>query len=372
MIVLISILLTLAVIGLAAGAYFLWEINYCRERSTGFVESKLSVIIPARNEEKNIVDLLDSLHEQGRTPFEIIVVDDNSTDRTKQVALDKGAKVVDAGKLPKGWTGKNWACHQGMKASSGEFLLFLDADTRLEKNGLSRIVGAYESNEGVISICPYHRVVKLYEDLSLFFNILMLAGMNAFTIKGNKKMEKGLFGQCIMLSKRDYRRSGGHEAVKDRILENFFLARRFQEAGIRISCYGGKDTISMRMYPQGPGELIGGWGKAFASGAGNTPPNILFSSILWISSGIISFVLPLYALCKDLPGPTLILTITVYVLFGAQLFWMMKRIGSFSFLCALLYPIYMIFYNAVFVVSLISLIFKRKVKWKGRDVDQAA
>ncbi|MEM9016793.1 MAG: glycosyltransferase, partial [Verrucomicrobiota bacterium] len=192
---------------------------------------KISVIIPARNEEKNLSRLLPSLRNQVHAPHEIIVVNDQSEDRTGEVARENGAVVVGGRDLPEGWYGKPWACQQGADASTGDWFLFLDADTVLEGEGLLRI-GHLATDETVVhSVCPYHRVSKAYEQLSSFFNVIMILGMNAFTTKGSEADEIGLFGQAMLISRSTYEGMGGHEKVKDQVLENFHLSRFLDEAG---------------------------------------------------------------------------------------------------------------------------------------------
>ena len=121
--------------------------------------------------------------------------------------------------LPDGWRGKTWACHQGAQAATGELLLFVDADTWFEPDGLARILSGYTG--GAFSVGPYHAVRKPYEDLSLFFNFNMTVGT----------VPHGLFGQMLLVDRESYRRVGGHEAVQGRILENFWLAGQFRAAG---------------------------------------------------------------------------------------------------------------------------------------------
>ncbi len=131
----------------------LWKIplarNVTREkRSTTELsptrEMSVSIIIPARNEEKNLGSLLDSLNCQTLAPSEIIVVNDGSEDRTASISLEKGASLINLPNLPPGWTGKAHACFQGAKAASGDLLIFLDADTVIERDGLETVLNLFE------------------------------------------------------------------------------------------------------------------------------------------------------------------------------------------------------------------------------------
>ena len=119
--------------------------------------SKLSIIIPARDEERNLGLLLHSLSQQTLKPHEIIVVDDHSTDSTAEIAKKEAGLVIPSKDIPEGWTGKPWACWQGANRATGDVFLFLDADTFLEPDGLSKIVSTY-FKKGVFS--PYNLFIK--------------------------------------------------------------------------------------------------------------------------------------------------------------------------------------------------------------------
>ena len=171
----------------------------------GRAHRPFSIIIPARNEQNNLPKLLGSIAAQSVRPLEVIIVDDASTDQTAAVAAQHGATVIASQPLPPGWRGKTWACQQGADAARGDILLFVDADTWFETDGLERILGLY--SEGALSVGPYHTVQKPYEELSAFFNVIMTAGT----------VPDGLFGQMLLVDRESYRRVGGHETVKERV-----------------------------------------------------------------------------------------------------------------------------------------------------------
>lgn len=342
------------------GFLLVWRIPLCRKGRPGRPYPPLSVIVPARNEADNLPRLLASLHGQDVPPAEILVVDDGSTDTTAGVAAAAGATVLQSAPLPDGWRGKNWACHQGARAAKGEILLFVDADTFFEPGGLGRALATFHEGEGAMSICAYHVVPRLYEQLSAYFNLMMAAGIGAFTILGSQRPPSGLFGPFLMVDRKAYRRSGGHAAVKEHILENVFMAARFRALGIPMRCYGGEGTFSFRMYPHGLGELIEGWSKASASGANRTPPLRLFAIIAWIGGAIMTAVL----LCRSRD----LLSSGLFLLYAAQLALMLLRLGSFRPWTALLYPVPLIFYLVIFTRSVFLAALGRNVSWKGRAV----
>lgn len=306
--------------------------------------AEVSVIIPARNEAHNLPKLLGALSDQPVPPMEVIVMDDGSDDGTATVARKLGAIVAEPGELPEGWLGKAWACSRGAMLARGKWLLFLDADTWFEPGGLEKLLATHRS--GALAVIPCHVVRKPYEELSAFFNLLMALGT----------VPQGLAGQCLLISREDYDSVEGHGAVRFKVLENVNLAPILRCAGVSTSCMVGKDLISFRMYPEGLRELMEGWTKGFAAGATSTPKETIILISVWISALIGAAIVPFL-------NPWGIL---LYLLFVVQLGWMLRKVGSFSWLTALIYPVPLSFYLIVFVRSLGRA--GKNATWKGRKI----
>jgi 4,4'-diaponeurosporenoate glycosyltransferase len=309
-----------------------------------------SIIIPARNEARNLPRLLQSIAAQTVKPREVIVVDDGSSDNTAAIAREMGATVIPSQGLPDGWRGKTWACHQGALAAQGGRLLFMDADTWFEPDGLHRLLEI--QHDAALSVVPYHAVRKTFEDLSLFFNLCMTAGT----------VPRGLAGQVLLVSKHHYQRVGGHEAVRGHILENFRLAEHFRSAGIPLRSLTGKGRVSFRMYPDGLRELVHGWTKGFAAGAGGTPTGTLLLVIAWMAGLLLApkagfltgewlFWGPACGLCS------------------LQVAWIGRKLGDFGWLLMLLYPVPLLFFFGVFAWS--AMRSGKIVTWKGREIHAA-
>ena len=365
----INLLLVLSILFWLSGFYFLFRIPKCKlsEKVTDY--PTFAIIIPARNEESNIGILLDSVIHQNFKPNEVIVVNDSSTDRTKEIALENGATVIDSQNLPEGWLGKPWACFQGAQSSKSDIFIFLDSDIEIERNeGLKKIVDTYlESTEKeniVMSISPFHKVKDWYEELSAIFNIIMTGSMNAFTpLKSSKP--NGLFGPAMIVSRENYFIINGHESVKNRILENMFMAELFKKEGISLKCYGGAGSLSFRMYSSGLKDLVNGWSKAFASGAGQISIFSLTNIILWISGGFIITSLLIYSFLTPFSS---LIWIILYIGFSTQMIWMLKRIGSFRVISAILFPIHLFSFCIIFGRSLIYKKLNKSIQWKSREV----
>ena len=346
-----------------AGWIVLGRIKSCGKASSQIISGdQLSIIIPARNEEHNLPTLLRSISTQPIRPREIIVVDDASTDSTAEVAEQFGARIIRSLPLPDGWRGKTWACHQGAQVATGKSLLFLDADTWFEPDGLHRVLAEFQnSGGGVLSVAPHHVVGKFHEQFSAFFNLVMLAGTGAFTLRGDHLTPRGLLGQFMLIDRTAYQRVGGHEAVKGRILENFWLAEQLRAAGVQLRCRSGRGVFAFRMYPHGWRELVDGWTKGFASGAGQTPLPILLLVIAWMIA-LMTALIGIAFTGKPL------LWLGAYLLCGTQIGWLLRRVGTFHWSMALFYPVPLIFYFVVFTRSMQRSRRKQTVAWKGRQI----
>jgi 4,4'-diaponeurosporenoate glycosyltransferase len=331
----------------ALGFLLLPRLRSCRGGGGRVPADELSIIIPARNEQHNLPVLLASLAAQPIRPREIIVVDDGSTDRTAEIAAATGARVLVSKPLPDGWRGKTWACHQGAEAATGRLFCFLDADTSFDPGGLARVLDGYAG--GAFSVGPWHAIRKPYENLSLFFNLNMVAGT----------APDGLFGQMLLVERDHYQLAGGHEAVRGKILENFGLAAHFRDAGVPVRGVAGRGALSFRMYPDGLGGLIEGWTKGFASGAGRTPRGVLWTIILWM----IGLMIAPIALVASGMNPW---WLGVYLTCAAQVAWFARRVGGFHWQAALFYPLPLVFFFALFARS--AMRSGKNVTWKGREI----
>lgn len=172
---------------------------------------------------------------------------------------------------------------------------------------------------------------------------------------------RGLFGQFLLIERASYDRVGGHAAVSGCILENFRLGQHLRAAGVPLHCRSGCGVFSFRMYPQGWREMIDGWIKGFASGAGRTPWPILLLVIAWLTG----LILPFAAL---LTGTDPQLWLAVYGLGVLQTMWLLHRVGRFHWLTAVFYPAPLIFYFIIFARSAYRSGRNKTVVWKGRQI----
>jgi len=223
----------------------------------------VSVIVPARNEEACIGACMESLVAQTGVSFEIIVVDDGSTDQTHAIAESfPGVKVIRPGPLPAGWTGKNNAVTAGAKKAKGEWLLFTDADTVHRPGSLARAMAeAKEHNADMLSYSPEQEVRGFWEkaimpvifaELARKYPPSRVSDFSTNTAAAN--------GQYLLISRSAYDAVGGHAAVAHSLLEDVALARAVRNSGRRIYFRYGGDAVRTRMYRTFD-QLREGWTK---------------------------------------------------------------------------------------------------------------
>lgn len=333
---------------------------------------RVSVVVPARNEELNIATVVGSLATQAPPPDQLVVVDDESNDGTAELAGAGGALVVSAGPLPDGWTGKAWACAQGEEATDAPVLVFLDADTRLEPGGLARLVAELDAQggRGLISVQPYHVMERPYEGLSAFFNLVGPMGTGAFTPLGDRASAVGAFGPCLVCNRADYHLAGGHAGVGAAVLDDAALASQFRRAGLPVRLLGGRGTVSFRMYPEGIAQMSEGWTKNMASGAGMVRPINRVLAVAWLAGAISAGAeaVATSAGVRHRPAPA---AATLYVAYAAQVHWMLRRVGRFGPLWALAYPVPLAFFLVIFARSAILTKLRGQVRWRGRTIPTA-
>lgn len=343
----------------------------------------VTVVVPARNEATNITGLLEGLcnpHDPTSPPDRILVVDDHSTDDTATLARQyQGVEVIAAPPLPDRWTGKSWACSTGAQhrahtvpeaplRSPGtppeDVLVFLDADVRLDRAAVAEVVAVRDAHGGLVSVQPWHRTVRWYEQLSCLFNVVAVMG----TAAGARSGPTGAFGPVLVSSRADYDRIGGHATVRSEVVEDLAIAQRYLDSGLPVRVFRGGDTIQFRMYPGGLRQLVEGWTKNFAAGAGSTGMLRLAATVWWITClGSAAFALE-DAVRGDLPVGV---GVSLYLAFVVQLLMMFRQVGSFGVLTAALYPIPLVFFLLIFIRSLWRTHVRHNVTWRGRAVSTA-
>ena len=327
----------------------------------------VSVLVPARNEERNISTCLASLGGQDYPEMEIIVLDDHSTDATARMVesaagRDPRIRLIAGKPLPAGWTGKNWACHQLSQEARGEILLFTDADNFHAPFAVSRTAGWIEKLDlDLFSAFPQQITKTWAEKLIVpIFDLFVYSLLPLWlTYRARHESLSAANGQWIVFTREGYRRCGGHAAVKDHIVEDTALSRRAKRLGLKTITASGADAVFGRMYT-GPAEVWYGFSKnAFGLMNYQAVPYFLFLVFL-----LLIFVLPYVLLLfpalrlQVLPAVVinLLLRLSVALKFRQPLFF-----------SVILHPVSIL---ATILVGLTSFYYylAGDISWKGRRV----
>lgn len=338
----------------------------------------VSVIIPARNEARNIARCVQSVLRTSYQSAEVIVVDDDSADETAQLARDAAnddsrLRVISNPGLPNGWFGKQWACAAGAADARGPLLLFTDADTEHAPDLLPRAVSALlRDHVDLLSVAGLQEMRSFWERVlqpQVFWMLLVRYGGTDSVSQARRAEDVIANGQFMLMRRDAYEALGGHAAVRDKVAEDLALAQLFYRSERRVRLIRAEDQLSTHMYAS-LSELIAGWGKNVFAGGIDAMPGGPVGRVLF------PFVLPLAPLMALVPAVALSLTLLGITSHGwllwssicvvASLLWwgviyrgFRQRIGY-----ALLYPLG----SAVMLYIILRAIGRgRRVGWKGRE-----
>lgn len=348
-----------AIVNLLSFAYVSDDVILMEDRS-------VSVLIPARNEEKGIQSLLENVLKFDYHNFEVIVYNDNSTDGTQKIVehfIDENpsrVKLLNGGVLPKNWLGKNYACHQLARAAKGDVLLFLDADVKVGTRLIQRSVSHLDKNNlHLLSIFPKQVAISLGEKISVpLMNWILLSLLPLFLIRNSKnKAFSAANGQFMMFKTATYMKISPHERVKSNSVEDIAIVRLFKENNLSCDTRLGDNDISCRMY-DGLDDAIEGFTKSIFTFFGNSIlVTVIFGILITIAPFVVYFNLGLKWLSIYLTG--IILTRFFVSLASKQ---------------SVVQNILLMFPQHIAFLSIISkgLINKKKKKliWKGRNIFQ--
>lgn len=333
----------------------------------------VSVIIPARNEARNIGRCVRSALAASYPNVEVIVVDDQSTDGTGEIAAELGATVIQTPPLPGDWFGKQWACWTGKAHARGEILCFTDADTEHSPDLIPRTVNAMAAlRADLFTVAGRQEMVTIWEKLvqAQVFGMLNAWYGGTEEINSSKHAWRKIAnGQYLVITRAAYDATGGHEAVKHTVAEDLMLAQRFHRLGKRVVFIEGREQLSTRMYTS-LREMVAGWGKnVYAGGMHALPP---VRALRWIFPFALLFpplvnLLPPLALAAAAAG---LVSDPVLVWAGIAtaamiLMWMKFYADSDENpLLALLYPLGAAITLYIYARAILR---GRSVRWKDRD-----
>ncbi|WP_421774815.1 glycosyltransferase [Gracilimonas sp.] len=338
----------------------------------------VSICIPARNEEAVIEKCVTSALKQDYPNFEVLVLDDNSTDRTTEI-LNKLSGIINnlyhlKGKpKPDDWLGKPWACHQLSEHTSGEYLLLIDADVWLEESAVSKAVSALQESDA-ITVWPKQKVLTFWEKLiipMIYYGLYTLlpakyVEQNPKWLPGNLRQKMSpqfaaACGQFIGINSQAYSAIGGHTSVKQEIVEDVELAKAIKRQGLTITMYDGVGTVNCRMY-RSHSEIFEGLRKNFFVGFGRNVPLFLFMA----GMQFIVYVIPFLALLFGEPDTRKFAGVLIGIFLIQR--WLLDFRFGWNPLISLLQPLTILWYEVLGIRCLWDHLTGKKASWKGREV----
>ena len=368
------ILYAVIVIGFLAwgGLIGLRFMNTLKRESLPVTLPLVSLIVPARNEQRGIDRCVQGLRDQDYRHLELVFVDDDSNDETPDIlawhaSQDARVKTINTGGRADGWNGKQWACHCGAEAAHGEWLCFMDADTYAEPHLISRTL-AFASARAIdmLTLQPW------YEMLSLWERIVLPAGLPPLLVvypphrvnDPNDPLSMAN-GQFIMIRREVYERVEGHAGIKDRMMDDYSLAESVKNAGYRLFVAEGIDVMRVRLYTnlreiwagalKASVQISGGWLVSAIGLIGNLLINVApVAALMW---AVIVHNWPVVMIM----GTTVLLQVTYYSLLRMAAF----RLPPWS---GITYPIGGIIVTAIMLDGMVRLATGRNITWKGRSL----
>jgi len=336
----------------------------------------VSIVVPARNEEANIEACLSSLAASRYPEFEILVVDDRSLDRTRDIierlsaASPSSVRLIEGQPLPEGWFGKPWACWQGAEASRGDLILFTDADTVHSPDLLGQAVrGLIQEEADAYTVIGRQVMLSFWEQLvqPQFFMLLASRFPRVGTPRRPDHWRHAIAnGQYLLFTRESYEGLGGHEVVAGEVVEDLRIAQLLVRAGKKLVVRGG-EGLETRMY-RSLGGLIEGWSKNVATAA-------LQSTVRWLLPVVLPLSLVVGVTLWLAPPGTLVWSLTTGER-GSAFIWSAVTTGLSALIWVrasvlmkgnpiygLLYPMGAILGGFIFLNSWWR---GTRIEWKGR------
>ncbi len=326
---------------------------------------KVSVLIPARDEEKNVSQLMDSLTTHDYQNTEILIYDDNSTDNTWKILKDWEAKypnikAVKGDILPQGWLGKNHACHKLALQARGDYLLFLDADVDI-KVGLmvNAMAHVQKYNLQLLSLFPTQKMVTFSEKLTVpLMNWILLSLLPLiFTRISSHPSLAAANGQFMLFDAETYRKEQFHEKFKNQKVEDIIIFRYMKQKGYRVHTLLGNQQIYCRMYDSMTASVQGFSKNVFEFFGGSKLLAFIFGVLTTFGFLAVWIALPLVY-----TGIYLIMILLLRALIAV-----MSKQNIFTSL--VLAPLQQIAFLFILIKATL-LQHKKATLWKGRNIDR--
>ncbi|WP_252189192.1 glycosyltransferase [Rossellomorea vietnamensis] len=331
------------------------------------VNDLVSVLVPMRNEERNVKGLIESIKRITHSPVEFIILDDASTDRTRELLTrltkdDPRFRIIDGKPLPKGWVGKVHACDELSRHASGSYYFYLDADVRVSPSIIEKVLFQMEQyDSGLVTGFPRFplptflcKMLVPFQHFLVYFH-LPLAVANHTT----RSAFTAAHGAFMFFKREAYNDCGGHEAVKSSLLEDVHLSRKVKENGWRVTLVNNSFDVTCHMYETNK-EVWEGFLKNIYVGTGRSPISVILLSLFYSIFFILPLPLALYGLMSGEFGYVLPL-LGIWV----QTF-MIDIASNQSKWHFLLIPFASVFFIFIMWASMVRGMKNQGYMWKGR------
>lgn len=341
-------------------------INFVFRQKMGAASNKekmVSVLIPARNEEKYITNILRDMLAQDYHNFEVLVFDDQSTDRTAEIVThfmqkDKKVRLIHSNGLPNGWLGKNHACHSLFMEAKGDFLLFLDADVRIKGNMIGKTLSFAKKHDlSLVSVFP-KQIMKGWGEYATvpIMNYILLTLLPLILVrKLGLSSIAAANGQYMFFETKMYRKLLPHEAMKSEKVEDIMIARYYKQKQLKIACLASETEVKCNMYDSYQ-ESLNGFAKNVTTFFGNST---LLAILFWFITTL-GFI-PILIIYGSSVFAIYLITIII-----TRIFVSLTSRQSVS--KNIIYLIIQQVSLGLIIIKSIQAIFKKEHIWKGRNV----
>jgi len=332
-------------------------------RTLKHYNEKVSILIPARNESDNILPLLQSIQDQDYMNYEVIVLDDCSEDNTFSIVEDfvlqnPKFEIVSGKTLPKGWLGKNYACHQLSELATGKYLLFLDADETIKKGLINSLIFRMDVGKlSLLSLFTNQQMITISECLTvplMHFILLNLLPLRLVKLASNPAFSAAS-GQCMFFQASNYHENKWHQRVKDKVVEDIEIMKLVKQDQFKAEALLANGLIYCRMY-KNLTESLNGFSKNLLAGFGNNIIILLLYLLLVIAGPVI--------LVTNFNINLIVLPLTLIILSRIMISFLS---GQNVILNLILHPLQMLFFLLISIISIKKYVFKTGT-WKGRTI----
>lgn len=324
---------------------------------------KVSILIPARNEEQNIITLLKSIQEQNYSNYEVIILDDESTDNTFEVckhfcSLHNRFSVLKGDDLPEGWLGKNYACHQLAQKATGNYLLFLDADELVKDGLINNALHRMKTGKlALLSLFTNQLMLSMGEWLVvplMHLILLNLLPLRLVRLSARPSLSAAS-GQFMLFEASNYHLHQWHAQVKDKVVEDVEIMRLVKAYQYHTESLLANGYIYCRMYT-GYGSAIDGFSKNLLAGFNNNIASLICYLLLVMLGPVFILI--------HLPPQLLLFALSLIILSRIMI---SLSSGQNPLLNVVLHPVQMISFIVIAIISIRKSL-SGQLSWKGRII----